>query len=104
MVQFTKTKNDESAFMIQLVFDKERLPKPWVVPYQRNTNTMPAKKIELMVIHVPYPFSFDSTKVVPWNYNVVVYVGDNPMVLKASDLTNITGTSGIIQSGRIVSP
>lgn len=65
MIQFTQTKNDESAFMILLVFDKKRLPKPWVVPCQRNTNTTPVKKIELMVIHVPYPFSFNSTKVVP---------------------------------------
>ncbi|KAI5419957.1 hypothetical protein KIW84_043941 [Lathyrus oleraceus] len=67
----------------------ERLPKPFMVPYQRNVDLEPVKKIEPMVIYVPAPFSFDSTKAVPWNYEPVVYVGNKPVILKEPDVTNI---------------
>ncbi|KAI5417251.1 hypothetical protein KIW84_042030 [Lathyrus oleraceus] len=60
----------------------ERLPKPFVVPYQRNIDLEPAKKIEPMVIYVPAPFSFDSTKEVPWNYEPLVYVDEDPYSLE----------------------
>lgn len=94
VVQFTITKIDEDVVVIVLVFDQERLLNPLVVPYHRNTNTTPVKKIDPMVIHVPAPLSFHSTKAIPWNYDLVVYVGDKPMILKEPNLTNIDGASG----------
>lgn len=57
-----------------------------------------------MVIYVPAPFSFDSTKAVPWNYDSTVYVGDKPMILKEPDVTNIVGASDVTQSGSIFAP
>ncbi|KAI5431114.1 hypothetical protein KIW84_035325 [Lathyrus oleraceus] len=83
---------------------KPWLPKPFVVPYQRNVDLEPVKKIEPMVIHVPAPFSFDSTKVIPWNYEPVVYVGNKPVILKEPDVTNIAGASGVTRSGRVFAP
>lgn len=65
VIQFTKTMNDESASVIMHIFDNERPLKPLVIPYIRNTNPTPVRKIEPMVIRVPTPFSFDGTKVMP---------------------------------------
>ncbi|XP_050909836.1 uncharacterized protein LOC127123678 [Lathyrus oleraceus] len=104
VIQFTKAKIDEDVAVIVHVFDQERLPKPFVVPYQRNVNLEPMKKIEPMVIYVPTPFSIDSTKVVPWNYEHVVYVGNKPVILKEPDVTNIAGASGVTRSGRVFAP
>ncbi|KAI5410583.1 hypothetical protein KIW84_055917 [Lathyrus oleraceus] len=74
VIQLTKEKIDEDVVAIVPVFDQERHPKPFVVPYQRNVDLEPLKKIEPMVIYVPAPFSFVSSKAVPWNYEPVVYV------------------------------
>lgn len=95
VIQFTRSKIDEDVFVIVHVFDQERLTKPLVVPYQRNANPTPVKKIEPIVIHVPALFSFNSTKVVSWNYDPKIYVSDKPMILKEPDVTNIVGASGV---------
>ncbi|KAI5407088.1 hypothetical protein KIW84_053370 [Lathyrus oleraceus] len=104
VIQFTRAKIDKDIIVIVPVFDQERLPKPFVVPYQRNVDLEPVKKIEPMVIYVPAPFSFDSTKAVPWNYEPVVYVGNKPVILKEPGVTNIAGASGVTRSGRVFAP
>ncbi|XP_050876136.1 uncharacterized protein LOC127079811 [Lathyrus oleraceus] len=104
VIQFTRAKVDEDVAVIVLVFDQERLPKPFVVPYQRNVDLEPMKKIEPMVIYVPAPFSFDNTKAVSWNYEPVVYVGKKPVILKEPNVTNIAGASGVTRSGRVFAP
>ncbi|KAI5394454.1 hypothetical protein KIW84_061215 [Lathyrus oleraceus] len=43
VIQFIKTKNDESSFVIVPIFEKERLPRPLVVSCPRNTNIGPIK-------------------------------------------------------------
>ncbi|XP_050902816.1 uncharacterized protein LOC127115280 [Lathyrus oleraceus] len=104
VIQFTRAKTDEDVAVIVPVFDQERLPKPFVVPYQRNVDLEPVKKIEPMVMYVPAPFSFNSTKAVPWNYEPVVYVGNKLVILKEPDVTNIAGASGVTRSGRVFAP
>ncbi|XP_050909131.1 uncharacterized protein LOC127122899 [Lathyrus oleraceus] len=104
VIQFTRAKINEDVVVIVPVFDQERLPKPFVVPYQRNIDLEPVKKIKPMVIYVPTPFLFDSTKAVPWNYEPVVYVGNKPVILKEPDVTNIAGASGVTRSGRVFAP
>ncbi|XP_050875214.1 uncharacterized protein LOC127078834 [Lathyrus oleraceus] len=104
VIQFTRANINEDVAVIVPVFDQERLPKPFVVPYHRNVDLDPVKKIEPMVIYVPAPFSFDSTKAVPWNYESVVYVGNKPVILKEPDVTNIVGASGVTRSGRVFAP
>lgn len=104
VIQFTRVKIDDNVDVIVPVFDQERLPKPLVVPYHRSTNLTLVKKIKPMVIHVPALFSFNSTKVVPWNCDPAVYMGDKPMILKELDVTNIVGASGITRSRMVFSP
>ncbi|XP_050919526.1 uncharacterized protein LOC127137076 [Lathyrus oleraceus] len=101
VIQFTIAKIDEDVDVIVPMFDQERLSKLFVVPYQRNVDLEAVQKIEPMVIYVPAPFLFDSTKVVPWNYEPVVYVGNKPVILKEPDVTNIAGASGVTRSGRV---
>ncbi|XP_050876114.1 uncharacterized protein LOC127079789 [Lathyrus oleraceus] len=103
-IQFTRAKIDEDAVVVMPVFDQERLPRPFVVPYQRNVDLEPAKKIEPMVIYVLAPFSFDSTNAVPWNYEPIVYVGNKPVILKEPNVTDITGDSGVTRGGRVFAP
>ncbi|XP_050877309.1 uncharacterized protein LOC127081066 [Lathyrus oleraceus] len=104
VIMFTRAKIDEDVVVIMLVFDQERLPKPFVVPYRRNVDLEPVKKIEPMIIYVPTPFSFDSTKAVPWNYEPIVYVVNKPVILKEQDVTNIAGASSVTRSGRVFAP
>ncbi|KAI5384041.1 hypothetical protein KIW84_071153 [Lathyrus oleraceus] len=94
VIQFTRAKIDEDVAVIVPVFDQERLPKPLVVPYQRNVDLEPVKKIEPMVIHVPAPFSFDSTKAVPWNYEPVVYVDQKIHQGKVPSIQEIFSKAG----------
>ncbi|XP_050896552.1 uncharacterized protein LOC127103327 [Lathyrus oleraceus] len=101
---FTREKIDEDVAVIVPVVDQERFPKPFVVPYQRNVDLEPVKNIEPMIIYVPAPFSFDSTKVVPWNYEPIVYVGNKPVILKEPDVTNMAGAIGVTRSGRVFAP
>ncbi|XP_050919520.1 uncharacterized protein LOC127137069 [Lathyrus oleraceus] len=44
------------------------------------------------------------TKAVPWNYEPVFYVGNEPVILKEPNVTNIAGVSGVTRSGRVFSP
>lgn len=57
-----------------------------------------------LVITVPSPFHFESTKTVPWNYNSYVDVHGQKQeeTSVASELAvNIVGTRGMTRSGRI---
>lgn len=101
---FTRANIDENVDVIVHVFDQESLSKPIVVPYQRSANPAPVKKIEPMVIYAPDPFSFNSTKAIPWNYEPVVYVGNKPVIFKEPNVTNIARASGVTQSGMVFAP
>lgn len=82
MIHFSHVKSDDIIYVIMPLFDQETLPKDFVIPCQMGTIEESTKKIELMVIQVPYPFPYKSTKYVLWNYNVKVYVVSKPVVLK----------------------
>lgn len=56
-----------------------------------------------LVIIVPTLFSFESTKVVPWDYGSTVYVHrqkqeEKPLEIK-EPIINIVGTRGMTRSG-----
>lgn len=101
VIQFTRANIEEDVVMVVLVFDQKRLPKRILAPYQRSVNPTSVKKIGPMVIYVPSPLSFDSTKAVPWNYDPVVYVCDKLVILKEPNMANIAGASGVTRSGRV---
>ncbi|MCI18407.1 gag-protease polyprotein [Trifolium medium] len=79
-------------------------PAPFEIPYQRIEAQIPVKKIDPMVFHVPAPFSFKSTKEVPWNYLPTVSVRGEPIANEKPAIDNIAGIGGMTRSGRIFSP
>lgn len=58
-----------------------------------------------LVIIVPSSFHFESTKVVPWNYNSAVYIQgkkqEDPNVA-SEPAVNIASTRGMTRSSRII--
>ncbi|XP_050878259.1 uncharacterized protein LOC127082076, partial [Lathyrus oleraceus] len=68
-----------------------------------------------MVVCMPTPFPFESTKAVPWKYDITVvdgFVDGKPKIAESkevlenvdTDITNIAGTSRMTRSGRIYTP
>ncbi|WJX67858.1 hypothetical protein P8452_52291 [Trifolium repens] len=78
-------------------------PTPFEIPYQRVKVEIPLKKIDPMIFHIPAPFSFKSTKEVPWNYLPSVYVGEKSISTVEPIVDNIAGIGGMTRSGRIFS-
>ncbi|GAU44257.1 hypothetical protein TSUD_400030, partial [Trifolium subterraneum] len=76
-------------------------PAPFEIPYQRVEVQIHVKKADPMVFHVPAPFSFKSTKEVPWNYLPSVSVGGEPITNVEPVIDNIAGIGGMTRSGRI---
>ncbi|CAJ2644571.1 unnamed protein product [Trifolium pratense] len=77
--------------------------EPIEIPYQRSTIQTPMKTLDSMVIQVPAPFPFESTKKVPWNYLPVVSMGKEQLTIVEPHVDNITGIGGMTRSGRIFS-
>jgi hypothetical protein len=78
-------------------------PTPFEIPYQRVKVEIPVKKIDPMIFHIPAPFSFKSTKEVPWNYLPNVSVGEKSISTVEPIVDNIAGIGGMTRSGRIFS-
>lgn len=68
-----------------------------------------------MVVCMPTPFPFESTKVVPWKYDIIVVDGmvdEEPKDVECeksledvdANITNIAGTSIMTRSGQIYTP
>lgn len=102
MVQIGHTKHDASVSIVETMFNKtKRILKPLKVPYKSNDAKSPVNMIDHMVICVPSPFPFTSTKVVPQIYNTTTYLGNKPVVITDPEITNIVGTRGMTCSGRV---
>lgn len=82
------------------------LPKPVEISYQRKDVVHPSP----VVVCMPTPFSFESTKAVPWKYDITMVDGvvdeepkdvEGEKILENVDtnITNIAGTSRITRSG-----
>ncbi|CAJ2662326.1 unnamed protein product [Trifolium pratense] len=78
--------------------------EPLEIPYQRTKVQISIKKIDTVVFHVPAPFSFKSTKEVPWNYLPTVSIGGEPIIIVEPVIDNIVGIGGMTRSGRVFSP
>lgn len=87
-VQISHTKNEESIITLE----------PIEIPYLKQGD-----QESPLVIHFPIPFTYDSTKVIPWNYGATTYIGDKSLVLEPN-VTNIADIGGMTRSGRVFSP
>ncbi|XP_050878147.1 uncharacterized protein LOC127081963 [Lathyrus oleraceus] len=87
------------------------LPEPVEITYQRKDVVHPSP----VVVCMPTPFPFESTKAVPWKYDIIVVDGvvdEEPRDVEGekslenvdTNITNIAGTSRMTRSGRIYTP
>ncbi|XP_050890237.1 uncharacterized protein LOC127095610, partial [Lathyrus oleraceus] len=99
---------NEEISVIEPVFN---IPEPFEVTYHRRDVVHPSP----VVVCMPTPFPFESTKAVPWKYGITVVDGvvdGKPEATESkkgvenvdADITNIAGTSRMTRSGRIYTP
>lgn len=75
----------------------------WII-YHKKQVEAPIKKIQSIVFHVPSPFPYQKSKVVPWKYNATVSVGGAEIQFPKTEIVNITGPRGMTRSGHVFTP
>ncbi|XP_050877822.1 uncharacterized protein LOC127081624 [Lathyrus oleraceus] len=81
------------------------------ITYRRKDIVQPINHLSPVVICMPSPFPYESTKSVPWKYDITVIDKESEEVRQEEsskvdgvEVTNITGTSQMTRSGRIYTP
>jgi hypothetical protein len=108
VLQICGPTTNEEVSVIEPVFN---IPEPFEVTYHRRDVVHPSP----VVVCMPTPFPFESTKAVPWKYGITVVDGmvdGKPEATESkkdvenvdADITNIAGTSRMTRSGRIYTP
>lgn len=103
MILVDQSPTTEEVVTLEIPYDQAQIPLE--IPYDMTPiPTSPYLVIPLVII-VPSSFLFDSTKVVPWNYDSVVYIHgkkvEDESLESKEEIVNITGTCGITKSGRV---
>ncbi|XP_050920197.1 uncharacterized protein LOC127137817 [Lathyrus oleraceus] len=108
VLQISSAAKNEDVLVIEPYFN---LPEPVEIPYYSGGVVPANSKPSPFEICMPTPFPYESTKVVPWKYEItvvdkVVEGSANVKVTEAvnEDVTNIAGMSRMTRSGRIYTP
>ena len=72
------------------------------IPYDLILVSVPAKKSPL-IITVPGPLPFESTKAIPWSYGAEVYYQGEKQEIDNTSVDNTAGERRFTRSGRIFS-
>lgn len=73
VLQISRAKNDEDVLVVEPHF---KLATPIEIFYQKMEHAQPkANHVSPVVICMPSPFPFKSTKVVLWRYDVTAIMG-----------------------------
>lgn len=72
------------------------------IPYDPIFVPVPEKKSPL-IITVPGPLPFESTKAIPWSYGAEVFYKGEKQEIVNTDISNTTGERRFTRSGRIFS-
>lgn len=103
---------NEGCFMVEHASGEEQVAtleipyNPLQIPVSSNSRVpmvIPSSVAPLVII-VPSPFHFESTKVVPWNYNSDMYIyrqKQEKLNVASESAIDIVGTVGITRIGRI---
>lgn len=90
VIHFSKEKVSEEISTIE----------PITIVYRKKQIEVPMKKsLQPISICVPRLFPFQSTKVMPWRYDTNAYMRGRSIQFSKSEIVNIVGTGGMIQSG-----
>ncbi|XP_050908978.1 uncharacterized protein LOC127122727 [Lathyrus oleraceus] len=108
VLQISSVGKNEDVSVIEPCFN---LPEPVEIPYY-SRRVMPANShLSHVDICMPTPLPYESTKVVPWKYEItvmdkIVEVSEDGEVTETvnEDVTNIAGMSRMTRSGQIYTP
>ncbi|XP_050875676.1 uncharacterized protein LOC127079321 [Lathyrus oleraceus] len=108
VLQISSVAKNEDVSVIEPCFN---LPEPVEIPYYSRRVVLVNSHLSLVVICMPTPFPYESTKVVPWKYEIIVVDkivegSEDGEVTETvnEDVTNIAGMSIMTHSGRIYTP
>ncbi|XP_050888930.1 uncharacterized protein LOC127094104 [Lathyrus oleraceus] len=108
VLQISSAVKNEDVLVIEPCFN---LPEPVEIPYYSRRVAPEDSHPSPVEICMPAPFPYESTKVVPWKYEItavdkVVEGSSDAEVIEAvsEDVTNIAGMSRMTRSGRIYTP
>ncbi|XP_050888718.1 uncharacterized protein LOC127093862 [Lathyrus oleraceus] len=106
--QISSVAKNEDVLVIEPCFN---LPELVEIPYYSGGVVLANSKFSPVEICMPMPFPYESTKVVPWKYEITVVdkvvegSADAEVTEDVSeDVTNIAGMSRMTRSGRIYTP
>ncbi|GAU44995.1 hypothetical protein TSUD_184960 [Trifolium subterraneum] len=111
VLQISRAKKMAEVSVIEPHFESNKgIPRSVEVLYQRNTDqSLEARKLPVVVC-VPSPFPYKSSKAVPWDYDATAYVHESELEIEGGptkiidDVTHISEGSGMTRSGRIFAP
>ncbi|XP_050914977.1 uncharacterized protein LOC127129916 [Lathyrus oleraceus] len=108
VLQISSDVKNKDVLVIEPCFN---LPEPIEIPYYSGGVVPVNSKSSPVEICMPTPFPYESTKVVPWKYEITVVdkvvegSADAEVVeVVSEDVTNITEMSRMTRSGRIYTP
>lgn len=62
------------------------------------------KKAQPIVFHVPPPFPYQNSKIVPWKYIATVSVGGEEVQVPSAEIVNISCSRGMTHNGHVSAP
>ncbi|XP_050897438.1 uncharacterized protein LOC127104294 [Lathyrus oleraceus] len=108
VLQISSAVKNEDVLVIEPCFN---LPEPVEIPYYSGGVVPVNSKPSHVEICMPMPFPYESTKVMPWKYEIIVVdkvvegSADAEVIEAVSeDVTNIARMSRMTRSGRIYTP
>ena len=109
LIEVCRARKGEGDVRMQSVDKSPSKPKPLVIHCTRDVATQKPRGFQPILVKKPTPFPYKSDKVVLWKYVAqgsdgrkdasIVHVMDD---LSSTKVTNISGMSGMIRSGRII--
>lgn len=78
--------------------------EPITIIYRKKKIEVPVKNIQTINICIHGSFPYQSTKVVPWRYDTIAYVGVKSIQFSEAGIVNIARTGGMTRSGCVFYP
>lgn len=77
--------------------------RPIEIVYRKKQIEAPIKKVQPTAFHVPSPFPYQNSKVVPWKYNAAVSVSGEEIHFSNAEIVNISGPWRMTLNGCVFS-
>ncbi|XP_050908986.1 uncharacterized protein LOC127122739 [Lathyrus oleraceus] len=108
VLQVSSLVRRDEVVAIEPIFN---LPEPIEITYRRKDIVQSVNYPSPVLICVPSPFPYGSTKAVPWKYDITIIDKESEesrqeksLKVDGADVTNIARTGQMIRNGRIYTP